>query len=390
MKGFLHTVTYFLTNHPTGPGKEGVIHRERGFAMRDIAKMVFVLLGVGTLLLSGCTSLGPRTISRDRFDYTAAISDSWKSQMLLNMVKMRYGDAPVFLDVGTLINQYAVEGLVDAGASWISDPYSSSQVIGAGAKYANRPTITYTPLKGGQFARNLMTPIPPASILNLAQAGYPVDLVFRLCVHSVNGVQNRYGGTARPLVADPEFYPLLERMRRIQDSGAIGLRVQKVDEKDTFVIVFKSKVDGATEADIAEVRKVLGLDPHARAFKVVYGAIAADDKEIAILSRSMLQIIIDLGSYIAVPESHVAEKRTPANFKDEPVNGVPLAPLIRVTNSPQKPTDAFVSIRYADYWFWIDDKDFPSKRIFSFLMFIFTLTETGVEEKAPPVVLPLG
>jgi hypothetical protein len=179
-------------------------------------------------------------------------------------------------------------------------------------------------------------------------------------------------------------------MRRIQDSGAIGLRVQKIDEKDTLVMFFKSKVDGATEADIAEVRKVLGLDPHARAFKLVYGAIAADDKEIAILSRSMLQIIIDLASYIAVPEGHVAEKRTPATFKDEPVNGVPITPLIRVPSAPQKPTDAFVSIRYGDCWFWIDDKDFPSKRLFSFLMFIFTLTETGVEEKAPPVVLPIG
>jgi hypothetical protein len=39
------------------------------------------------------------TVARDRFDYITAISDSWKSQMLLNLVKIRYGDAPVFLDV---------------------------------------------------------------------------------------------------------------------------------------------------------------------------------------------------------------------------------------------------------------------------------------------------
>jgi hypothetical protein len=125
-------------------------------------------------------------------------------------------------------------------------------------------------------------------------------------------------------------------------------------------------------------------------FKVVYGSLPTSDKEIAILSRSMLQIIIDLASYIGVPSVHVAEKRVNPTFKDEPVMGVPVTPLIRVNSAPQKPTDAFVSIRYSDHWFWIDDKDLPSKRIFSFLMFVFTLTETGVEEKGPPVVLPLG
>ncbi|MBP1599379.1 MAG: hypothetical protein H6Q05_4756, partial [Acidobacteria bacterium] len=41
------------------------------------------------LLLCACTGIGPLTVSRDRFDYTAAISDSWKRQMLFNMVKIR-------------------------------------------------------------------------------------------------------------------------------------------------------------------------------------------------------------------------------------------------------------------------------------------------------------
>ena len=35
--------------------------------------------------LSGCASIGPATVARDRFDYTTAISDSWKAQMLHNV-----------------------------------------------------------------------------------------------------------------------------------------------------------------------------------------------------------------------------------------------------------------------------------------------------------------
>src|ERR1041384_8699983 len=78
-----------------------------------LSKMVLLLLTVG-----GCVSIGPGTVVRDRFDYISAISDSWKSQMLLNLVKLRYGDAPVFLDVGSVISQYAIEGTIGYTANY--------------------------------------------------------------------------------------------------------------------------------------------------------------------------------------------------------------------------------------------------------------------------------
>ncbi len=47
-------------------------------------------------------SICPGTVARDRFDYVNAISNSWKKQMLLNMVKIRYVDAPVFMEVSSI------------------------------------------------------------------------------------------------------------------------------------------------------------------------------------------------------------------------------------------------------------------------------------------------
>src|SRR4029453_17145349 len=133
--------------------------------------------------LSGCASIGPGTVARDRFDYITAISDSWKTQMLLNLVKIRYGDAPIFLDVASVINQYAVEGSIGYTGSWAQNnqlpwPWNSLHSWATLGRYTDRPTITYAPLSGERFARNLMTPIPPAAILNMLQAGYPADLVF--------------------------------------------------------------------------------------------------------------------------------------------------------------------------------------------------------------------
>jgi hypothetical protein len=66
------------------------------------------LLLVTTLGVVGCASIGPGAVARDRFDYTGALAESWRSQMLLNLVKLRYGDTPVFLDVGQIVADYTV------------------------------------------------------------------------------------------------------------------------------------------------------------------------------------------------------------------------------------------------------------------------------------------
>jgi len=44
---------------------------------------------------------------------------------------------------------------------------------------------------------------------------------------------------------------------------------------------------------------------------------------------------------------------------------------------------------YCNHWFWIDDRDLRSKGFFSFLMFIFTLVETGGKEGVPVVTVPV-
>src|SRR5512138_2520417 len=113
--------------------------------------------------LLGCAGIGPHTVARDRFDYTTAISDSWKAQMLINMVKLRYGDTPTFLEVASVINQYSVESQVDLRINW-ADPVTAgltnSQSAGGAARYIDRPTITYSPLTGEKFAKSFMSPIP--------------------------------------------------------------------------------------------------------------------------------------------------------------------------------------------------------------------------------------
>jgi hypothetical protein len=350
----------------------------------------YLIIMLLALCLTGCAGLGPATVSRDRFDYTEAISDSWKHQMLLNMIKIRYGDSPVFLDVSSVISQYQISGTLNVGATMNNQPWSSSQSLGAIGQYIDRPTITYSPILGDKFARSLMAPIPPPAILSLLQAGYPADLVFRMLVNEVNGIRNRFGGPARAQSAEPEFYALIGKMRRIQAAGNIGMRITRKDKEEAALMVLRGPRDPEMESLSNEVRKILGLDPAANDFHVVYGTIPRNDHEIAILTRSFLEVIIDQAANIEVPDVHVAEKRVSPTFVEKAPTGEKVLPLIRVQSSSGKPGDPFISVPYRNVYFWIDDRDLMSKGIFSFLMFISNLIETGEKGVTPIVTIPTG
>ena len=350
------------------------------------------LLGGIVVAGGGFGGIGPSTINHDRFDYTEAIATSWKQQMLANIVKLRYGDTPVFLDVVSVINQYSLEAAMDLRLTWV-EPHISvgdSQSTGASARYTDKPTISYAPLSGERFARSLMKPIPPPAVLSLIQAGYPIHAVLRVCVHSINGIRNRYGGAARAHGADPEFYALLQRMRRVQDAGGMGMRVQKFGETEGMVMTFREKADPSPQPDITAIRQTLGLAQDAKEFRVAYGAVAKDDKEIAILSRSMPEILIDIASYIQVPPEHVQQQRVNATMEQETVNDQPVPPLMRILSAASKPDESFIAIPYGQHWYWIEDRDLRSKNLFASLMFVFSLTETEGKEGAPIVTIPAG
>ncbi|WVV47241.1 hypothetical protein THH46_20735 [Pseudomonas sp. NA13] len=118
--------------------------------------------------VTGCTTMGPSSIQRDRTDYSAVIATTWKEQTLLNIVKLRYADAPVFLEVSSVIASSAMQSQVNFAASWYSGLPSdgNSQAIGASGVYTDRPTISYTPLSGEKFSRYLLQPLSPAAVFS--------------------------------------------------------------------------------------------------------------------------------------------------------------------------------------------------------------------------------
>jgi hypothetical protein len=221
------------------------------------------------------------------------------------------------------------------------------------------------------------------------QANWPAPFLFRLCVKAINGIYNRTTTQLVAHAADPDFYALLEALQRIQQDGAIGLRVGGA-KGETVTVVLGRLGDAAIEADRQFLRKTLGLNPDATEFQLAFGALARNDQEIAVLSRSMLEILAELASNIEVPAADVETQWVLPTPAKDAAAGPYATPLLQVHSGSARPAYAFVAVPYHNSWFWIDGRDFPSKRTFSLIMILFTLVEPPTKEEAPIVTIPIG
>jgi hypothetical protein len=86
---------------------------------------------------------------------------------------------------------------------------------------------------------------------------------------------------------------------------------------------------------------------------------------------------------VAVPPEHIAEHRTVAMPVTEPEGPAALPRMITIHSGVERQTDPFVQVKYRGYWYWVDDRDVLSKRIFTFLTVLFTLSETGEKIQKP-------
>ena len=344
--------------------------------------------------VSACTSVGPATVPRDRIDYGTAIGDSWKQQTLLNIVKLRYGDMPIFLEIAQVIAGYQVEGTISAGANAANNtagvvgPFTSGGSILAQGKYTDRPTLIYAPLTGNDFLKKLMTPLPPSAVLFVLQSGYSADFVMTIALDSINGINNESKrGMKRP--GDPQFFRLAQLVRDLQLAGAVQVRIERgKGDSETSLIVFGPSKDPEIAAKSREIRGILGLKPELQELKVFYGGYSGKNDEIAMMTRSMLQIMLELAAVVQVPASDVAEGKAAPGSVIEQASETQGAAALQIVSGDKPPGDAHVAVPYKGRWFWIADTDIRSKYAFGFVMLLFSISDTGVRGNAPVVTVP--
>jgi len=351
---------------------------------------ILTLICMLMLSATGCLRprIGPRSLPRDREMYSMSLADSWKQLTLLNLVKMRYLDPPVFVDVGNIVSSYtllqsgSLTGNIGSGGLT-----GNSAVLGGSVSFANTPTITYTPLTGNAYIKGLTTPLSAANIFRIIQNGAAADLILLSSVQSINDLQNEQASMTGIRPADPGFHRVRELLRSIQLSGAVRINVKEDDKKrETTLLTFRKKdIPPDIQAEMAELRRLLRLNPDATEFTLVSEPTPSSDTEIAVMTRSIMGILQNMAAEVEVPPEDMAQHRAVPGV--EAGHTLPdVVPMIRVRSAKDRPDDAFVSLRYRDTWFWVADGDLDSKRAFMQLMNLFTAMDTGSPKESLPIV----
>ena len=307
--------------------------------------------------------------------------------MLLNMVRLRYLDPPFFLDVQQVIAQYTLEGSGTIGATDLSGSPSAS--VGVSGRWAESPTVTYNPMSGEKFTKSLLQPISPIDIWELVEAGWPISDIFKVTVRSINGLHATTTTNALKHPGRLTFTVLSACFRHSSRQTLLDWMWMSGGGKGTGIVTFfRSATADQTSMEAARTaRELLRLSPDAKEFRISFGALPQDDKEIAMLTRSMLEILMEATAGVECPDSDIKEGRASRIDEQAPPTEIKGTFKARVRSSSGKPSanEAFAAVRYRNQWFWIDDRDMDAKRGLSFLMMLFTLVESGATA-APPVL----
>ena len=232
-----------------------------------------------------------------------------------------------------------------------------------------------------------MTPIPPSSVLFMLQSGYSADRIMPIMLDSINGLNNESNRLRRP--ADPKFTRLVELMRDGQLAGAIQIRIERPKEGgESSVLIFGPSKDPQLAARGRELKSLLGIKPDLRELRVNYGGYSGRDDEIDMMTRSMLQIMLEFAAVVQVPESDVVQGKATPGVVDTQMTGALNGPPLRVLVTGTPPQDAYVAVQYGSRWFWIADNDIQSKYTFGIVMLLFSIADTGVKGAAPVVTIP--
>ena len=354
------------------------------------ARRLSVLLVLA--MLAGCSMVGPSTISHGRADYNEAINRTDDEQLLMALVRGRYGETSRLLAVTSVAAN--VRFAANAGAEvgygteelneWTFGPFRG------GVAYEENPTISYAPVQGEKYLRQIMSPIPlDLLILALRSSANPAEL-FTLLVKSINGIKNPDFIKPPSGRTDPRFLRVVLILQDLSDADVIHW-VRDRREGMGFSAVIR---DYAPEfsAKAIELLTILGLPvPKDRTEDIVlpvHFALRRKEPEgLAVATRSTMDIIEILRASVDVPGDHV-QSGLALSYPPKGLSGRG----VQIRFAEERPTNVSVAVFYGGYWFYIGRADQRTKRAFRNLRALWdiSIASAAAQQPAPILTLPVS
>ncbi|MCC2658509.1 MAG: hypothetical protein K0Q76_3617 [Panacagrimonas sp.] len=338
--------------------------------------------------LSGCMTFGSSRLQTDQVDYARALAEAQKRQTLSNIVGLRYADPPATLPVSSVIAAYSFDGSANASASLSTQNNApTTGGIGAGVGFSTRPTFTFTPITGEDYATAYIRPLAPSLVLPLIQSGVPIDVLFRLVVQSVGDLQNSAALSGASSAGDVGFFQLIQVLRRLQLQGMLTMRLESGASGMRVFMAMEPGDDGSKEAvaDAELARRLLKVAPGTKEVEIVYGSLEERGARVPIITRSVTGMLTEVGAQIEVPQQDIDDGTTLTTVARLEIERRAVA-VIHV--GQHVPREAWISIERDGRAFWIDRRDFDSKFAFSVLMNLTALAQSDRERGGPVVTIP--
>ena len=385
------------------------------------------------LLLSGCSTFGPQLVLNSHIEYNKAIEQVIQEELLLNIVRRRYYEAPQFVTVSNITTSMSTSAGISGGSTFGNQGIPTTGDIGGSLNWLDSPTVTITPRQGTEILGPLTSRMSVLTIAKMANAGYRFDFLLALMAEGltdVRGPETGVGTDFRP--GDKEFIEVIQSVGRLIDKGqlkvgtfswndpysditykreditvdnqltAIALgsgvgRFRSYDGGKTYYFTDKHDYpamwidpEARTSSDGKRIIEILNLQPtplkRVWSFspnRVVEGTdfenVPDDPRpEVRMQLRTFYSVLNLLAYGVNVPPNDEEERRAfTKDLYDKAVSegrAVDLSKKFVVHSSEgDRPENAFVAVKHRGTWFYVDDRDYASKSFFNATYDLFNM-----------------
>lgn len=367
------------------------------FHLKSLASLFFALLLSGCGTFDELLQIGPDSVEDGRGQFNTVIAETNDQQLLLNLVKRRYGDNTALLEVNSVSTTLEWKRGGNLGLTLFDGGEDANSLgIGANGAYTERPTITYLPVKGPDLIKKNLSALDPEVLILLSRSGWRMERIMRLTLNSINDLDNAAAASGPTPAFAPDTSDFEKLLSVIEKVGHGQFVLGYTIINDQKVLALDARMEMLERPEMQDFTEILKIDKHS--FYVVNVEGNTDyrsNKEIDIKVRSLSGIEFYLSHGVQVPEEHIMQNKVQITktadgevFDWDSIFG----DLFQIQSSRQEPSEDIAAVKcfWRGYWFYIDDTDIESKNTFMLLNQITALQSGAMDKSGPLLTLPVN